>query len=208
MRAGDERRANAAGDPVREALPAEREALAALLARAFASDPVYRWILPDDARWQRSAPGVFREILALFAATGLVLTDPSGGGVALWDPPERARAFRARLAFALRMCARLGRASSRLAAVAGTLADFHPREPHWYLGVIGVEPEHQGRGIGTSLMAPLLDRCDAERLPAFLETATPANLRFYKGRGFEVVGEAAVRGGPRVWALRRAPRAG
>jgi len=193
------------GDRVRDARPAERAALATLLARAFARDPVYRWIVPDDAHWQRVAPGFFREILALYTDTGLVLTTERG--VALWNPPEpRARPFGAGLAFALRVCARLGRATPRLARAAGALASLHPREPHWYLGVIGVEPDHQRRGIGTRLMAGPLARCDAEGLPACLETAAPGNLAFYRARGFEVTGEVSVAGGPAVWALRRAPR--
>jgi GNAT superfamily N-acetyltransferase len=29
---------------------------------------------------------------------------------------------------------------------------FHPREPHWYLPFIGVDPAHQGGGYGGALM--------------------------------------------------------
>src|SRR5262249_62182746 len=69
-----ERREEARGGRVREALPAELDSLAPLLARAFERDPVYRWIVPDDARWQRVAPGLFRALLPLLASTGVVLT--------------------------------------------------------------------------------------------------------------------------------------
>ena len=195
------------GRCVREALPAELDALAGLLAHAFERDPAYRWMLPDDVRWRRVAPGLFRAILELFAATGLVLTDADGRGAALWNPPEpRPRSLRQSLAFSLGLCARLGWASARLARLARALAALHPREPHWYLGVVGVDPEWRRRGVGASLLAPILARCDAEQLPAYLETAAAENLPFYRGNGFEVIGEASVPSGPRIWAMRRPPR--
>ena len=201
-----ERREEARGGRVREALPAELDSLAPLLARAFERDPVYRWIVPDDARWQRVAPGLFRELLRLFASTGMVLTDGDGAGAALWNPPEpRPRSLRESAVFALALCVRLRGATPRLARVGGILAALHPREPHWYLGVIGVEAERRRRGVGARLMAPILARCDDERLPAYLETAVEANLAFYGKHGFAVIGEATVPGGPKIWAMRRPP---
>ena len=194
---------------MREALPAELDSLAPLLARAFERDPVYRWIIPDDARWRRVAPGLFRELLRLFAATGIVLTDGATAGAALWNPPEpRRRSLRESAAFALALCIRLRAATPRLARVGGMLAGLHPREPHWYLGVIGVDADQRRRGVGASLMAPVLARCDDEHLPAYLETAVEANLAFYGKRGFAVVGDAVVPGGPRIWAMRRPPLGG
>ena len=40
----------------------------------------------------------------------------------------------------------------------------HPREPHWYLALLGVDPDHQGRGFGSHLMQPVLTRCDRESI--------------------------------------------
>jgi GNAT superfamily N-acetyltransferase len=50
---------------------------------------------------------------------------------------------------------------------------MHPtKEPHWYLAFLGVEPSEQGRGVGSALLRPVLDRAAAEGAPAWLETAT------------------------------------
>ena len=120
-----ERREKAPDGRVREALPAELDSLAPVLARAFERDPVYRWIVPDDARWRRVAPGLFRELLRLFAATGTVLTDDTAAGAALWNPPEpRRRSLRERAAFALALCVRLRVATPRLARVGGILSSL------------------------------------------------------------------------------------
>ena len=40
----------------------------------------------------------------------------------------------------------------------------HPRKPpHWYLAIMGVDPQWQGKGIGSKLMQPALETLDAER---------------------------------------------
>lgn len=60
----------------------------------------------------------------------------------------------------------------------------HPRQRHYYLPYIGVRPAAQGRGLGTGLLAPVLERCDRERLPAYLEASSPDNARLYRRLGF------------------------
>jgi transposase len=47
-----------------------------------------------------------------------------------------------------------------LHAVLEQMATCHPREPHWYLPMIGVDPPHQGRGYGGALLSYALERCD------------------------------------------------
>jgi ribosomal protein S18 acetylase RimI-like enzyme len=78
---------------------------------------------------------------------------------------------------------------------------------HWYLTVLGVEPERQNQGIGGALMQPLLARADAEGLPCYLETLSERNLLFYRRNGFEVTFSGEVPdGGPMAWAMVRQPR--
>ena len=60
----------------------------------------------------------------------------------------------------------------------------HPTEPHWYLEAIGCVPEARGQGVGGTLLEPVLARCDAEGLPAYLESSNPRNISFYERHGF------------------------
>ena len=84
----------------------------------------------------------------------------------------------------------------------------HPVDAHYYLSVLGTAPERRREGIGSALMQPVLDRCDAERVPAYLETATEANVGFYARHGFEVQRRLELPGGaPSLWLLWREPRA-
>jgi GNAT superfamily N-acetyltransferase len=73
-----------------------------------------------------------------------------------------------------------------------------PSEPHRYLEVLSVRPEHQRHGISSRLVTPILARADRDQVPCHLETADPANVEFYRPFGFEVVNPAleVIPGGP------------
>jgi len=114
-------------------------------------------------------------------------------------PPSMAVRLRCLLGQGLRV-------ANRWAGVYELLRDHHPAERHWYLGTLGVEPELWGRGIGTELLSTWLQKVDDDRAPAYLETDTAGNLRFYERTGFEVVEELWVLG-VRIWMMRR-PAAG
>eukprot|EP01041_Mallomonas_annulata_P030478 gene30478-52615_t len=63
------------------------------------------------------------------------------------------------------------------------MGQFHPEEPHWYLSMIGVDPSHHGQGLGSALLKAGLQRCDADGLPAYLESSNPKNVPLYERFG-------------------------
>ncbi|MCA1589088.1 MAG: GNAT family N-acetyltransferase, partial [Acidobacteria bacterium] len=69
---------------------------------------------------------------------------------------------------------------------------YHPKESHWYLPMIGVDPSHQGNGVGSALIAEALKRVDDDKSIAYLESSNPRNISLYKRHGFEVIGEIQV----------------
>lgn len=76
--------------------------------------------------------------------------------------------------------------------VFGRIERVHPKTRHRHLPSVGVDPRTQGHGIGRSLMEEFIRRCDAEAMPAYLETIRwsesqkPSLERFYTSFGFEV----------------------
>ncbi len=79
-------------------------------------------------------------------------------------------------------------------------------EKHWFLQLLGVAPEHQGKGHASRLLRPMLERLDEEGLPAYLETTNPVNVPRYEHFGFEVVREGMMPGTPiRFWCMLRDP---
>jgi GNAT superfamily N-acetyltransferase len=84
----------------------------------------------------------------------------------------------------------------------------HPTEPHYYLAVVGVEPAWQGQGLGSALMQPALQRCDAEGVGAYLEASTRMSRALYERHGFSVIDEVRLPEGPPLWPMWREPRTG
>jgi len=77
-----------------------------------------------------------------------------------------------------------------------------PTAPHYYLGVIGVDPAWHGQGVGARLINAFCDLSAADPLSCgvFLETANPSNVRFYERAGFAVTGQGRL-GGATLWCL-------
>ena len=107
----------------------------------------------------------------------------------------------ARMLFVLR------RRSLRGLRAASAVEAQHFAQPHWYLAVLGTAPEHQGRGVSAAVMDPILRRCDAAGVPAYLESSNVVNIPLYERRGFRVTGEIVLPGGPTIWPMLRQPAA-
>jgi len=84
------------------------------------------------------------------------------------------------------------------------MGEHRPARPVWFLGAIGVAPGQQGRGLGSAVIAPGLAAAEAAKVPAFLETSSEGNARWYTGLGFRTVAEYDLpHGGPHTWAMQR-----
>jgi GNAT superfamily N-acetyltransferase len=82
-----------------------------------------------------------------------------------------------------------------------------PREPHFYLGVIGTHDAHRGKGHGMRLLAENLATVDAAGVAAYLESSNPANDVRYGRLGFVPHGKITAATGHVMNTLWRPPRA-
>lgn len=179
-----------------------------MLGRSFEDDPVSCFTLPDPAQRARGLPRYFAaELRSEYLRSGEVLTTAGLEGASLWAPPGRSQVSLRAIVALVPMVPLVWH---RLLLVGRALASIEakrPKEPHWYLGVLGTDPAHQGKGVGSALMAPVLERCDREGHPAYLESSKERNVAFYARHGFEVTEELDTpRGGPRLWLMWRKPR--
>lgn len=178
--------------------------IATTLARAFHDDPVFRWIYPNERRRTESLPGafsVYAEVLQRHHETYVV---DDFAGVALWVPPgEPAIADDEAEEFAQRIGEMAGREADRLFEVMELIDEHHPHTPSWFLHLLGVEPERQGRGHGGTLLSEMLERLDREGAAASLDATSPDSKRLYERYGFEATGEYGPAGGPSLWSMWR-----
>lgn len=198
------------GVDVKLAGPRDVPAVARSLARAFADDPVFAFLLrgmSDGERARRAEP-FFAAEAGISVRTAAAWTTADGTAAALWGPPGHGRmglGEAARLGWPLLLASR-GRVVPRVAALA-PIERARPREAHWYLAVLGTDPDHQGTGRGRAVVGPVLRRCDEDGLPAYLESSKEANVPYYERLGFRIREELRIgRGGPTVWTMWREPR--
>jgi ribosomal protein S18 acetylase RimI-like enzyme len=194
----------------RRANPDELDRVTTVLARAFQDDPMWRWALGrDDSDERRMRLARFFGTVAkkVHARQELIFTAGDFAGAAVWMPPGKWRftlGDEARVAGGV-LSAFGASGTVRLLKLLLGVERVHLREPHYYLFAIGADPSQQGRGVGTALLEPMLARCDAEKLPAYLESSNPANLSFYRRHGF-VETTSLDFGGNVVTPMRRDPR--
>lgn len=189
--------------------PHEAEQAAATLADAFADDPLMCWAGGFDDGSERLRP-LFAAVIArrLRRPESLVWCTPDLGAVAVWDGPGEADWSAADALRALPAVVRSFRSGTVRFARVGAAADrAHPEDPHHYLLAVGVRRDGQGRGLGSSVIRPMLDRCDREGLPAYLENSKPRNQAFYARFGFEAAAPLDLaRGAPPIVPMWREPR--
>jgi GNAT superfamily N-acetyltransferase len=195
------------GHGIREVARADRRPLTACLSRAFEDDPVSNFIFPDDRTRLARLAAFYREIIRITAPYGVIHTDDGVRGAAIWRTPSPPPVGRVRAVLdGLGMLRVLRGAVSRALQLEHAISAVRPRGPHWYLAILGTDPSQQGHGVASALIAPVLACCDADRLPAYLESSKEDNIPFYERHGFRVTQVLRIPEGPTLWSMLRDPR--
>jgi len=193
---------------VRRATGEDVAGMASTLARAFHDDPVFSWVLRgEERRMTRLERGFELFMHRVWMEQEETYTTASVAGAAVWEKPGQWKVGVGRqLALLPSMLRVFGRHLPRVVRGLAVLEARHPRELHYYLAFVGVDPEWQGRGLGSAVLAPVLERCDREGMPAFLEASTPRNRALYERHGFAVSEEFKLgRTAPMQWRMWREP---
>lgn len=173
-----------------------------MLARAFSHDPAFAYIFPDPAVRAARLPGLFALLFDGDGRGGMRLVSPTREAASLWRAPARAAAgWPEMLRRAVPLLGALGGALPRALRVSSAIEERFPREPFWYLHILGCDPTVQGQGWGTAAVRAGLGRAGG-RMPTYLETATEANVGFYQSLGFRVTADWRVpRAGLQFWSM-------
>ncbi|MBK3383851.1 GNAT family N-acetyltransferase [Streptomyces sp. DEF1AK] len=197
------------GVATRTAGAADRDQVAALLDTAFHDDPVSGWVFPEEEH-RRAVHGLFMGcFLDASLAGGRVDLLEDGSAAALWlsvpaGEPEEEDDMPA-------LMRRTADPDNERAELVGRLTGaIHPTErAHAYLLLIAVAPDRQGEGLGTALLMPVLEQCDRDGLPAYLEASSARSRELYLRLGFADRGEPLrLPDGPLMWPMWREPATG
>ena len=166
--------------------PVERHPAMDTLTLAFSTDAPVRYMFPTAEGFLRHFSRLAAAMAGSAVAAGTAWVADDGAAAALWLGPGAEADTDAIIAL---VGETVPEARHEVLEQLGQLmSQFHPHEPHWYLSMIGVDPSRQGQGLGSSLLKAGLRRCDADGLPAFLESSSPKNVPLYERHGFEVIG--------------------
>ena len=188
---------------VHVAAPDEMPHAIAAIVAAFLIDPAARFAWPAARDYLEAMPLAIHEFAGACFEQGTAYISGDLRGTALWLPPGVQPNGEA-LEKVFRNTAKPEHLGDLLATFE-KMDQAHPKEPHWYLPMIGVDPNQQGSGIGSALMRYALSRCDQDRALAYLETASPRNIPLYERFGFEVMKPFQVGAAPRMTPMLRRP---
>lgn len=194
---------------IRKVSASDRQRLTSTMARAFDDDPIANWFAAQDKRRSRRIYDFMDAAYQITAPGGEIYTTENLEGGAYWSPPGKWKMGilqQLRLVPAMVRTATVRRVPAMMSGL-NAVEKKHPHEPHYYLLALGVEPSLQGRSLGTQLMRPILERCDREGIPAYLESSKEVNVPLYERNGFKVTEEMTVpNGGPKIWLMWRDPQ--
>ena len=171
---------------------------------AFSADPAARRMFPDPTQYLRHFPKFVKAFGGKAFDHGTAYHIDGFLGAALWLPPDVHPDDEPLAALIEETVAEPVR--QEVFAVVEQMANYHPREPHWYLPLMGVDPTCQGKGLGSALMRHALSRCDRERKLAYLESSNAKNIPLYAREGFERIGTIQAGTWSPLYPMVRTPR--
>ncbi len=183
---------------VRQATGEDLGAAARVLALAFEVYPWTRWSIPEEDYEQRLERLQYL-YLGHALAHGLVLVDEQLRSVAAFLPPDAPEPGPDMQDEVVEL---LGSRATALVE----LRLPQPKAPTWTLATVGVDPAHQGRGLGTAVASAGLKLIDREANAVVLETSDERNVRLYGRLGFLVTDTTVIPEGPTVYSMSRAPQ--
>ena len=184
---------------------------AEVLSRAFQNYPLLQYYFPDELERKKIAS--YFVSVAVFSGIRygeIYATSPNLEGVAIWFPSDnypvniwklvRSVPISVIFAFDRYGGGRMRQLDEYIDAVHQRLAPFG----HWFLQIIGVDPQFQGKGYAGKLLKPMLSRINEEGLSCYLETMDEHNVSLYEHFDFVLINKSTIPGTNLTsWAMLR-----
>lgn len=182
--------------------PEDRSRVVAILTMAFAMCPLLRWLYPEPDRFLRHFAGF------LDCYAGDPYADRSGAcfassdkGALLWLTDKAHRDDAAMMKFLLSSVPEYRRSETE--KLFEEFGKYHPKEPHWYFTMLGIDPTHQRSGLGGLLYRYGLSILDEAKGLAFTEATSLRAARLYERLGWQIVGEVQIGSSPPFFPMLR-----
>ncbi|MGQ0548542.1 MAG: GNAT family N-acetyltransferase [Armatimonadota bacterium] len=191
---------------IRSATAADEVPVIDVVVLAFSADPAARWSWSDPHEYLAHFPHFVKAFGGKAFTHGSAYYIDGYAGGALWLPPDLHPDEEALTTLMNRTVPT--QVLNEAAMVIEQMGRYHPKEPHWYLPLIGVDPSHQGKGYGSALMQHALTVVDRDNALAYLESTSPRSVPLYERYGFAVLGTIQVGTSPPIFPMLRKPGGG
>lgn len=189
---------------VKTATASDEASAIGVLLLAFSADPAARWTWRDPQQYLLHFPRFAKAFGGEAFSRGSAYYSDGFAGAALWLPPEVEPDEDALITLVQGTASEQSR--EHVFEVLEQMGRYHPSEPHWYLPLMGVDPMHQGQGLGSALMQHALIPCDRDHQIAYLESTNRKNIPLYERHGFELLGTIQAGTSPPIFPMLRKPR--
>lgn len=180
---------------IRIAIESERQKVLDIMVLAFAADPFIRWLMPGANTYLNHWRPFADAFAGLSFDSHTALLTSGDEGAAMWLPPN-VKSDEDKMSAVMAQCV-APELLDPLEELSGRIDEFHPTDDNcWYLAVIGVDPGHQNRGMGSAMMKHMTRSLDEKGAMAYLESSNPNNISLYERHGFEVMGKIEVANSP------------
>jgi ribosomal protein S18 acetylase RimI-like enzyme len=191
-------------ESIKSATADDEAAIIGVFTLAFSADPVARWLYANPREYLAHFPRLALAIGGTAFRNGSAHYAEGFAGATLWLPPGVSPDEERPVAMIRETVSE--RLQGELFTILEQMGAAHPKEPHWYLWMIGTDPTRQGRGYGSALLRHALVSCDRDKSLAYLESSNPRNLSLYLRHGFELIGTIQVGDSPPIFPMLRKPR--
>ncbi|KQR16626.1 GNAT family N-acetyltransferase [Cellulomonas sp. Leaf334] len=185
------------GDVVLDpATAVDSPAIRTLLARAYRTNPLMTWALPDLATRDDACAAWLGPSVDRYLAAGRVDVARLDGrvvGVAAWRLPGAVAPPDTLPSPAGVLAALVGRTrADEILTALGSAASLAPTGPAAYLNYLAVDPDLQGRAIGRSLVESGIASASDLGVGTYLGTTDPRNVPFYERLGYAEAGAVTL----------------
>ncbi len=169
---------------------AQIQKTAQILTQGFIDDPSFAFIFGDNANKYQALNAFFELFVTDAMQRGEIIIAPEEQGACLWYPAE-VEIFNDQF-------------EQMLTEIISTISDFcgqesgkrfeeviqkvganEPEAPHCEVFFIALKPEARGKGIGESLLKPVLNYADTKQFACYLVSSNSRNISFYERHGFQ-----------------------